>query len=337
MKLGKVSQTVEKRSILKQIQWKREESILGPAIEEMCAGIKVQSGYDVIYTTETLYGNEKDLGVFAIAKAVNNLASRGAEPIGVSVCISLPDFAYESRLKAMVVYMEETCRRHNLELQAVKAEVLPVLTSTIVGVTAIGTVKAGEVIQTAFGHGEQDVVLVGWIGLEGTLRVLREKEEALKQRFIPAFLKQAADLKTELFSIDAIDMARKAGARCIHQIGSGGILATLWEMAEACDVGLTIEQKKLSVKQETIEICEFFRLNPYQLTSTGSLLIMVDNGKTLVRQLDEAGIYAEIIGRTTRDCQRVIVNGEEKRFLDRPQPDELTKIFSVGESTKVQA
>lgn len=327
MKSGKVSQTVEKRSILKQIHPRREESILNPAIEERCAGLKVRSGCDVIYTTETLYGNEKDLGVFAIAKAVNNLASRNAEAIGVSACISLPSFAYESRLKAMVAHMEEVCERLHIELQNVKAEILPVLTSTVLTVSLVGVVEEGKLIQTNQGRADQDLVLVKWIGLEGTLRILREKEEELKKRFIPAFLSQTAKLESELFSIDAVEVAKKAGAVSIHQVGSGGILGALWEMAEACNVGLHIEQKKLSIKQETIEICEFYRINPYQLTSTGTLLIMIDNGKRLVRQYDEAGIYAQVIGRTTAKNERVIINQEEKRFLDRPAPDELTKIY----------
>lgn len=327
MKLGNVSQTVEKRSILKQIHKRREESLMAPAVEEMCAGVKVKSGYDIIYTTQTLYGNEKNLGVFAIAKAVNDLATRGAEPIGVSVCIQLPDYAYESRLKAMIAYMEEACEAIHVELQMAKAEVLPVIQTTIVSVTAIGGVPEGNILQTRMGKPDQDLVLVGWIGLEGTLRVLGEREEALEERFIPAFLQQVKDLQSKIFVLDGIRLAREAGVKCIHPIERGGILGALWEMAEACGVGLTVEQKKLSIKQETIEICEFFRLNPYQLTSTGSLLIMIDNGKALVRQLNEAGIHAEIIGRTTHQSERVILNGEEKRFLDRPQPDELTTIL----------
>ena len=63
-----------------------------------------------IATDVSLAGNEKDLGVFAIAQAVDQLASRGARAYGISVRIMLPTFAYESRLKAMMVEISEICK-----------------------------------------------------------------------------------------------------------------------------------------------------------------------------------------------------------------------------------
>lgn len=67
MKVGKVSQTVLKRSLLKPLQFHREESMFPPSVEEMCYGIKTGEGEEVLSSTAVLYGNEKDLGVFALA------------------------------------------------------------------------------------------------------------------------------------------------------------------------------------------------------------------------------------------------------------------------------
>ena len=39
MKIGKVSQTVLKRSMLKPLQFHREEAMLEPSVEEMCYGV----------------------------------------------------------------------------------------------------------------------------------------------------------------------------------------------------------------------------------------------------------------------------------------------------------
>ena len=47
MKIGKVSQTVLKRSILKPLQFHREESLIDPSVEEMCYGIKVEAEEEV--------------------------------------------------------------------------------------------------------------------------------------------------------------------------------------------------------------------------------------------------------------------------------------------------
>ena len=113
----------------------------------------------------------------------------------------------------------------------------------------------------------------------------------------------------------------------MHQITSGGILAALWEMSESSNVGLEVDLKKMAIKQETVEVCEFCHLNPYQLTSAGSVLIFTDRGEELVSAFAEQGVQAAVLGKTTVDTARVILGGEEKRFLDRPAMDELLKIY----------
>ena len=120
--------------------------------------------------------------------------------------------------------------------------------------------------------------------------------------------------------------AIKSGVSGMHDLSEGGILGGLWEFAEKHSVGLEIDLKKIPVRQEIIEICEFYDINPYLLRSGGCLLMTVDNGSELVRELSKVGISASVIGRVTDGNDRVIYNGEEKRFLDLPQADEIYKV-----------
>lgn len=328
MKVGKVSQTVLKRSILKTLQFQREEAIIEPSIEEMCYGIEVKDGEQVLSTSVALYGNEKDLGVFALAQVVNDLATRGAKAVGVSVHIMLPPYAYESRLKAMMEHIEGAGSAHAVQILCAKAEISPAINKAIVYMNGVGVLKKGELLQSNMGKADQDIVLLKWIGLEGTFRVMREKEEELSKRFVPTFLNQIQMLEPEIFSEKALFLAKDFGVSAMHQITSGGILAALWEFAESSDVGMEVDLKKMSIKQETVEVCEYFHLNPYQLTSAGSILIATDRGEELVSKFAEEGIWATVLGRTTVDKARVILGGEEKRFLDRPAADELLKIYN---------
>lgn len=327
MKIGKVSQTVLKRSILKPLQFHREEALIEPSVEEMCFGIEVQEDEQVLASSVCLYGDEKDLGVFALAQVVNDLATRGAEAVGASIHIMLPPYAYESRLKAMVEHVEQAGSAHGVQIMCAKAEVSPVISKAVVYVNGVGVLKKGALIQSSMGKPEQDIVLLKWIGLEGTFRVMREKEEELSKRFVPTFLNQIKSLEPDIFSERAIFMACEHGASAMHQITSGGILATLWEMAESSNVGMEVDLKKMTIKQETVEVCELFHLNPYQLTSTGSVLIFTERGEELVSKYAEEGICATVLGRTTVDNARVIWGGDEKRFMDRPAADELLKIY----------
>lgn len=331
MKIGKVSQTVLKRSILKNLQFQREEALFSPSVEETCYGVELKEDEQLLVSSAVLYGDEKDLGVFALAQAANDLAARGAEPVGAGIHIMLPPYAYESRLKAMVEYVERAGSAHAIQIMCAKAEVSPVISKAVVYVNCVGVLKKGELLRSSMGSAGQDIVLLKWIGLEGTFRVMREKKEELERRFVPSFLRQIQDMEQEIFSVREMKTAKQHGVSAMHQITEGGILAALWEMSEASDVGLEVDLKKMSVRQETVEICEYFHLNPYQLTSAGSVLMFAEDGETLVRVLKEEGAQAVVLGKTTADRARVILGGEEKRFLDRPAPDELLKIYEPVE------
>lgn len=330
MKVGNVSQTVLRRSILKQLHTRREESIIQPSVEEMCAAIRIEEDEQVVFTNTSLFGDEKDLVVFAMAHVLNDLWTRGAEPIGVNISILLPPHAYESRLKSMTSYAEEVAAEQKVQILNAKAEVSPVLSKSLVTVFGIGKEKKEGLLQSSMGMAGQDVVLVNWIGLEGMLRILREKREELSKRFVPAFLHQIEEQQQYLLAGDELRIAKEFGVSAMHQITEGGILAALWNLAEASGTGIDVDLKKIAIKQETIEVCEHFHLNPYQMTSAGSILLVTHDGEGLVSKLEKNGKKATVIGRLTDRNEKVIWNDTEKRFIDRPAQDELLKIYMDG-------
>ena len=116
-------------------------------------------------------------------------------------------------------------------------------------------------------------------------------------------------------------MAVKAGACHMHDASEGGILAALWELAEGAGAGLTIDLKKLPIRQETVEVCEFVGANPYELRSGGCLIMTTNDGQKLVEALEEAGIAAAVVGSLTDSKDRLILNEDEVRYMDRPQVD----------------
>lgn len=332
MKVGNVSQTVLRRSILKQLHTRREESIIQPSVEEMCAAIRIEEDEQVVFTNTSLFGDEKDLAVFAMAHVLNDLWTRGAEPIGVNISILLPPHAYESRLKSMISYAEEVAEGQRIQILNAKAEVSPVLSKSLVTVFGVGKEKKEGLLQSSMGMAGQDVVLTNWIGLEGMLRILREKKEELSKRFVPAFLHQIEEQQQYLLAGDELRIAKEFGVSAMHQITEGGILAALWNLTEASGTGIDVDLKKIAIKQETIEVCEHFHLNPYQMTSAGSILLVTHDGEGLVSRLEKNGKKATVIGRLTDRNEKVIWNDTEKRFIDRPAQDELLKIYT-GEIT----
>ena len=52
----------------------------------------------------------------------------------------------------------------------------------------------------------------------------------------------------------------------------------------------------------------------------------VPDGQKTVAQLRQAGICSAVIGRTTDKREKVLHNGEEMRYLDKPAQDEIEKL-----------
>ena len=119
------------------------------------------------------------------------------------------------------------------------------------------------------------------------------------------------------------------GAYCLYFLSIPDAVAVneSVELAKAAGKGISLDLKKFPILQETIEICECYRLNPYQLRSEGCFLIVTDEESRVERLLAEQGIRGTVIGEIANNNDKIIRNGEDIRYIDRPAPDELAKIL----------
>ena len=56
-------------------------------------------------------------------------------------------------------------------------------------------------------------------------------------------------------------------------------------------------------------------------------MITAADGEKLVSDLDKAGIAAVCVGKVTDSNDKLIINGDSKRFLEPFRSDELTKVY----------
>lgn len=179
-----------------------------------------------------------------------------------------------------------------------------------------------------------DLVIIGDIALAGTALIVKKENEFLRQFFSEGFLWDAwrsPSLYGASKNITAQQYVMEMDA--FYHLGTGGVLAGLWKVAEASEMGLFADLRKIPVRQETIEICERFDLNPYKLFSEGSILVGTLKGEELVQYCSDQGIPAAVIGKAVKGNDRILRSGENVRYLERPSQDEITK-FSWGEKWK---
>lgn len=326
MKVGKVPEAVLKRSVLKQIRTDRPEVLLGASVGEDCAAVALQEDEMFVLSTDPITGTAKDIGHLAIQITLNDLASAGAEPIGVMLTFLLPEKLSEAKLRAMMEQAEEAAHAANVQIMGGHTEVTRVVNQPVISVVGVGKAKKGRLISTAGARPGMDVIVTKWIGLEGTSIIAKEKEAELLTRYPKALVDEAKAFDRYLSVLPEAATAVKSGVSAMHDVTEGGIFGALWEMAESAGVGLEIDLKKIPIRQETVEVCEFFDVNPYELISSGSMLMAAADGNGLVRALEAEGIHAVCIGKVTQGNDRMIVSGEERRFLEPPKTDELYRV-----------
>ncbi len=327
MKIGKVPETVLKRSIFKQIKKRRDEVLVHPGVGEDCAVLKLASDEVFVMSTDPITGTAKDIGTFAVHITANDLASSGAEPVGIMLAVLLPVDCEENDIKIMMKDVESACAELDIEVIGGHTEVTPVVNQPVVTVTGVGKVKKGELICTAGAKAGQDIVMTKWAGLEGTAIIASSKEEELLTKYNQSLVDAAKAMMDHLSVVKDARIAKTFGVSAMHDITEGGVFGALWEMAAASKVGVMVDLKKVPIRQETVEICEFFDLNPYQLISSGCMMIAADKGYQLVEELEKNGISAAVIGTFTDNNDKVICYDDETRYLEPPKVDELYKVM----------
>lgn len=331
MKIGKVPESVLKRSILKQIHTKRKEVLIGADVGEDCAILAFEDGEAVALSTDPITGTVQDIGRLAVQITANDLASAGAEPVAVMISALFPESITEQEIRQIMQQAEETCAGLHMQLCGGHTEVTRAVNQPVLTATGIGKGKKAELMRTGGAGPGQDVVVSKWIGLEGTSILAKEKEALLLQRFPAYLVEEAKGFDRFLSVVPEAATAIKSGVRAMHDVTEGGIFGALWELAESAGVGLEIDLKKIPVRQETIEICNFLDINPYELISSGAMLMTADNGHDLVRALEREGIPAAVIGKVTDNNDRVVINDDERRFLEPPKADALYEALAGRE------
>lgn len=325
MKVGKVSENVLKRSILKQIKTKRNEIKSGAGIGEDCAIFAFPENYALTSNVQAATITSAEDMINIIHKCVNNITASGAEPIGVMLALILPECIEEESIKNLMAAAEYICGVLNIEIAGGHTTVSKTVNQPVVSVTGYGMGQKEKVCITKGAKPGQDIVLSKWIGLEGTAILAKRCREDLLTRYPSYLVEEASEFDKYLSVVPEAAVALKSDVCAMHDASEGGIFAALWELAESSGVGLSIDLKKLPIRQETVEVCEFFGLNPYELISGGCLLMTTEDGLGLVQALEAEHIHAVVVGKITDKKEKVIIRDKEIRFLTRPDTDEIYK------------
>lgn len=338
MRTGKVSESILKRSIIKTIKYKRKEITAGAkpgndatVLENQFILASANAGYQIANA------NFKFDCKRALMNAANNVAAKGGEPIGARIDLVLPESMFESDLREIMEYLVEEAKKLNIQIAGGNTEVSKHINKPMMNVTVFGkkidlsqsdSISDSEIEETETDKsGQMDIVMTKYIAMSGTVALTKENYPYLLTKFQKSYLQKALDLEEHMSVIHEAAVAGNCGVQVMHDLSRGGIFSGLWELAEITKKGIEVELTKIPVLQETIELCEQFGLNPYNLMSDGALLFVCTNGEKLVSELEHHNIKACVIGKLTDSNDKVITKNEERRYIEPPKGDELDKLY----------
>lgn len=326
MRTGKISGTVLGRSILKNIKYKSPALICGPGQGVRCTRRLPESDEHSLFTQVSVSGCVDVVARMAFFRLINDLSASGGRLTGVLVTLFLPSELQERQLKQIMGEICGLAQERDADILGGHTEVKPELTEPVLALTGLGYVRQDTDVGARYFKPGQDIVMTKWAGAAGAACLVkrewgRREFSPLFSRFPNDFLDRTAQYFQCISSVADAKEALSAGADALYNAGETGLFGALWEIGEASDVGLCVEHKKIPVRQETIEICEFFDRNPYLIPSDGVLLVGTNEGEALVELFGAAGIPAAVIGTVTKGRDRVVENRGVKRFLVPPGTD----------------
>lgn len=325
MKAGKVSEAVLKRSVIKTVNKQEKQNAVAKAAVGLDAGLFMQeemTGAMAVSCT-SLSGCEEGLEALAVKRACNSLAASGAKPEAVTVQFMLSESTEEKELKAMMKEVLETCAKADVALANGHTQVSSFVAEPVISVTAMGSAPAMMTLEeTVYGS---DLVMTKSAGLAGAALLAKHYRENLHERYTYTFIDKAAAREEEVSVLPETKVLKDLGIRHMHDVAEGGVFGAVWELCERLCAGVELDLKKIPICQETVEICEYFDVNPYQLKGDGALLFLTHDSTAAIKALKEAGISAAVIGRMNEGNDRILINEDETRFLEPNRVDEYEK------------
>ncbi|ETA78977.1 AIR synthase family protein [Youngiibacter fragilis] len=323
METGKLNWDILQRLIKKNSGAERAEVLKSGSIGEDCAVLKMNDGL-IVMSTDPVTAATSGLGNIALHININDIATTGAEPLGVLVTILAPKGSSFGDIETVMKDISREARLMNVQVMGGHTEVTDAVNRMVVSLTAVGVVSEEELITTSGAKVGDSIIVTKSLCLEGTSIIAKDFPDRSREVLTEEELREAENYAMEL-SVLKEGMLLKGLASSMHDITEGGVLGALWEMAQASGTGFSVREDMMPVRRVTRKLCESFGLDPLRLISSGSMLIAVKDADEALRRLEGAGIKATVIGRVTEG--RGILLAEEEIEVVPPARDEIYRLY----------
>ncbi len=324
LEIGKLPNELLQKMLENYAKVSRNEVLSRPMIGEDCAVLDF-SDHLCVVTTDPITGADEEIGTLGVYIACNDLASAGAEPVGLLVTLLAPAGSELEDIEKVMRQIESAAKGLNADIIGGHTEVTDAVNRMVLSITALGRARHGSLASAGGAKPGDSIILTNYAGTEGTaiLAYLFEKELALE---LGSDLVETS--KHLLSSVNVVKeglLAARFGVACMHDVTEGGVLGALWEVGNASGYGIEAEKRKIPILEETRRICNFLSIDPLKLISSGCMLMTTPNGEKILNILHQQDIKASIIGKVTFGKEMVLLDEDRRIGITPPKSDELYK------------
>ncbi len=279
------------------------------------------------YTVDPLFFPGGDIGELAVNGTVNDVAMCGAIPKYLSSGIIMEEGFPLVDLERILESMKKAAGRAGVQIVTGDTKVVPRggVDKLFINTSGIGIIPQGvNVSGSNAAHGDK-IILSGYMADHG-VTILREREN---MSFDSPIKSDTAPLNNMVKKI----IEKSNEIHVLRDPTRGGVGTTLNEIAISSQVGITIYEEKIPLRDSTRGICELLGFDPLYLANEGKLLAFVpedisDMILSAIRE-DEYGKDAAVIGEVTAGSPGMVfmktaIGGE--RIVDMLTGEQLPRI-----------
>lgn len=313
-RLGKIDAETFERVIAGRLGADRADVTLGPTAG-VDFGVFEVGGRAVVTATDPLsflpaLGHER-AGRLALDIVLTDVAVSGVAPTHATVSLTLPPALEDDTFEGIWKGIDAHARDLGVSIVSGHTGYYPDIESSWVGGA------------TAFGVGDPEAVVRPDGARAGDAIVVSTGPAAEVTGLFSTLFPDALDLDAETVArarscvddIAAVEDALAAHAAgrvtAMHDATEGGVVGGLAEMAAGAGVRIDVEADAVPVREGVTAVCEAAGVDPWRVTSCGTLLIAVDpdDAEAVVAALEARGTPAAVAGRAS-EGEGLYVDGE---------------------------
>ncbi len=331
--IGKVNDDFFQKNILTHTGREDRDLIIGPSMGVDSAIIKTQDGYmaiaeDPIFPSMSM--TPDDFAFLTVHIGASDVAVMGIKPRFMTYSLLLPPGTPENYIQALIASISQYAAELDISIVGGHTGFYGAVTvPTIGGITVWGS--GATYISPKNARENDNIIITKGAGIEATALLAYEFKEPLLRHLPADTIERAIARMREITVVkDALIAAQNSGVHVMHDATEGGLVRGVWEIAQASEKGVQIDEDDIFIPEDIQSICGYFHLNPCEIISEGTLILTCSPEETaeLLLSYQKAGIEAKVIGKVTspgKGC--VFVKNGKATPIVPPAKDEFWEVF----------